>query len=264
MPTLITQAGQWVDAAGNVHGPARFAPGDTPVPGENVGVITGVSRTTHSGNLVLTSALNGTPSNPTIIDNLDITGCLVTSGNNIQNIHVRNVRVLMGPDPNPGTTTDHVGVKLWGLGKSNVIIEDFEVAPTHPSAGVYGVYAWDATFRRFYVHDCVDLLSINHQNAVFEGGVIERSRWFAVDPRQSDGTHNDCIQAHGGSGHVFRDMVIDSGLGPVSGRTDGAVGGNFGLLMTNTTQSPGSSCSGSRSRATPTPTSRPATSARAP
>lgn len=214
----------------------RFNPGDTPVAGENVGVITGVNRSTHSGDLVLTSAMNGTPSNPTIIENLDITGVLRTSGNNIQNIHIRNVRILMGPDPNPGTTTDHVGVKLWGTGKSNVVVEDFEVAPTHPSVGVYGVYAWDATLRRFYVHDCTDLLSLNNQHAVFEGGLIERSRHWLVDPRHSNGpAHNDAVQIHGGGGHVLRDMVIDSGVGPDATRGDGDVGGNFGILMTNGT-----------------------------
>lgn len=175
----------------------------------------------HEGNLTATS--------DTVYEGLTITGWF--SFGNASNVTIRDCVILGGPDQNPTQSGNWPCVRAWGTG-TNRRIEFCEIAPSHPGARVYGIHGWNFTAHRCWLHDCVDSFVTAQGNTLIEGCYIEKSRWYATDPNQTDGTHNDLCQAEGGSNHVLRGNVFDAGPGPDASRSNGGYGANFAILGT--------------------------------
>lgn len=165
------------------------------------------------------------------VDRLIITG-YATRGN-AAGMTIQDSKILVGADPSPSATGNWPAFRAWGTG-TNTVMQFCEIAPSNPGARVYGAHIWDATVKRCYIHDCVDSFVTSAQNTLIEGNYIEKARWYAVDPNQVDGTHNDLIQAQGGSNHVIRGNYFDAGVHTVSSRNSdpNGYGANFGILGT--------------------------------
>lgn len=225
---------------------ARFDPlGNTrPIGGESVGVIPGISRTTVNGNLILDSTYSGTGDNPTVIENLDVTGYVSTT--TASNIVVRNVKARGGPPVTssgaamvPPQTGNYPLFRFWGTG-TNVVFEDFEADPSDPSLYTYGIHMSQfVTLRRFWVHDCTDgIVTFGPNGSRQEGGLVNRMRWYQNDPNQASSsdpnTHNDPWQAEGGGGtlgHKAFGVEYDISPGP-SGRLSTGFGSGYSVLGT--------------------------------
>lgn len=189
--------------------------------------VTEAQMTNYAGSF--TNVQNGD-----VIDRLIITGYV--SLGNTSNTTLRDSKVLVGADPNPTSLGNWPAVRCWGTG-TNRRVEFTEIAPSAPGARIYGIHGWDFAAHRNYIHDCVDSFVTSAQNTLIEGNYIEKSRWYAVDPNQVDGTHNDQDQAQGGSNHVVRGNYFDAGVYTVASRNadPNGYGANFGILGTQDT-----------------------------
>jgi hypothetical protein len=177
----------------------------------------------------LTNVTNGET-----VDRLIITG--YATRNTANNVTFEDCKILVGADPSPSSTGNWPAFRAWGTA-TGTVIQFCEIAPSHPGARVYGIHGWDMTARRNYIHDCVDSFVTSAQNTLIEGNYIEKARWYAVDPNQVDGTHNDMIQAQGGGNHVVRGNYFDAGVYTVASRNadPNGYGANFGILGTQDT-----------------------------
>ena len=163
------------------------------------------------------------------LDRLAITGWVNA---NASNFTLRESLVLVGPESAPGTTTPTPALRTWTNGVSGTRFEFVEVAPSHPSVGLYGFHGFDGVLSRVHIHDATDLAVLFKQNVQVLGCLLERSRWWAVDPRQVDGSHNDIMQIEGGTTFLIRGSALDAGIGPDAARADGDPGANFAILAT--------------------------------
>lgn len=134
-----------------------------------------------------------------------------------KNAHVEDCIVLGGPAPVAGTTYPLIKALNGNL---NTVIEFTEIRPSHPSVDVYGVQGGDITFRRSKVTGVVDAFSINgsssagarHKIVVIEDSLIKDLPFYASDPRQVDGSHNDGIQGAGVLDLTVRGTAIHGGV----------------------------------------------------
>lgn len=168
------------------------------------------------------------------IDRLIITGYVQRGNTN--GMTIQDSKILVGADPSPGSVGNWPAVRCWGTG-TNTLIQFCEIAPSNPGARVYGIHGWDFHAYRCHIHDCVDSFVTSGQNTLIEGCYIEKARWYAVDPNQTDGTHNDEDQLQGGSNHIKRGNFYDAGVHTVASRTSdpNGYGANFGILGTQDT-----------------------------
>lgn len=218
----------------------RFNPyGSTrPVGGETVGVIPGINRATHTGNLIVDSSYSGTVANPTIIENLDVTGYVSTTTGS--NVILRNIKARGGTPPlTPPQTGNYPLFRFWGTG-TNVVVEDIEADPSVQTVYTYGIHMSQfVTVKRFWIHDCVDgIVTYGNNGSLQLGGLVNNVRWFTNDPNQvgsSDpNTHNDPWQIQGGggaAGHKAFGVEYDLSPGP-NGRASTGYGSGFSNLGT--------------------------------
>lgn len=184
----------------------------------------GTLTTTHVGNLVITTP--GT----TITDTL-VTGWVEVRA---ANVTLRNVKIEVGAalmgSYNPPT---QAGIFcLFGYG--GLVFENVEIAPTNPTVNTYGIIGAGFTAKDVWIHDVVDGIQVNTANGgpiTVLGGLIEKLRWYSVDPRQTNGAHSDAIQIILGTGHVIRGVVIRLGNGPAARTVEGAYSGGFSVII---------------------------------
>lgn len=74
-----------------------------------------------------------------------------------------------------------------------------------------GIQGRDISVFRCDISGYVDGIGLQGENGRVEGCWIHDLVWFAWDPAQSDGSHNDGIQIHNGTNHVVRGNSIEMG-----------------------------------------------------
>lgn len=156
----------------------------------NTGVPDGTSLYPIDNNLIIT-----TPG--TVIDGADIRGF----------VHVRAPSVTIRRSYIRGgvTTFDQALVNVTTPGAS-LVLEDSTLIPQNPSYHIDGVRGSNFVVRRVEIAGTVDGVFIyGPPSDINSGGNVrvERSwlhgfRFYANDPRQSDGSHNDAVQVLGG------------------------------------------------------------------
>jgi hypothetical protein len=79
-----------------------------------------------------------------------------------------------------------------------ITLQDIEVAPSNPSAGIDGMWLANTNVYRAHVHGGVDGIK-TFGNVLIEDSYIHSMQWFANDPNQGGGeTHNDGVQSWNG------------------------------------------------------------------
>lgn len=186
--------------------------------------LSGPTPNTHTGNLVIT-----TPG--TVIQDTVVTGWVEVRA---PNVTLRNVKILVGAAL-MGSYSPPTQAGIFCLfGHSGLVFENVEIAPTNPTVDTYGIIGAGFTAKDIWIHDVVDGIQVNTANGgpiTVLGGLIEKLRWYSVDPRQSNGAHSDGIQFILGTGHVVRGLIIRLGNGPAARTVEGAYAGGFGIII---------------------------------
>lgn len=121
---------------------------------------------------------------------------------NYSNTVVRDCLIEVGAAPTYGTSK--FGVSVFGTSGTNRLIEHVEIRPSVPSVDIYGISGWGYTAQRNVIVDVVDAFNIHRSasgsvhSAQILGNYVE-CLFYATDPRQVDGSHNDFVQAFSGS-----------------------------------------------------------------
>lgn len=194
-------------SAGSSGGGAAGSGGSTAsLPGpSSTGVPPGTKLTLLTGNLVVDAAWmkahpTGLPpgAGAGVIEGQDIHGTVKIT---VPGVTLRKCRVR-GPDTPPAksTWTSLVWVTVGSAAKDEhdaVLIEDCEIAPTHPAASINGLYGRNFTARRNNIHRSVDGLGLEYFTRIESSWVHDLS-YFDDDglPSHPDGTHNDAVQLH--------------------------------------------------------------------
>lgn len=180
----------------------------------NTGVPSGTTLTAQSGNITVTVA-------GTIVQNLDLQGKVIIKA---ANVTVRRCRIkgIAGGDQGADGLVDCRDAAAIGT-----LVEDCELAPTTPSYMWNSVMGHDVTVRRCNMYGTTDSVGIYNTNApgqpitsVVEDSYMHDYVWWANDPYQTDGTHNDGLEIQGGTDLVMRRNNIDWQMDATKG--DGA------------------------------------------
>jgi hypothetical protein len=158
--------------------PAVARPAGRPGPA-NTGVPAGTPLTVVNGDVTVTT-------NGTVIDGKDIKGALIIRASN-----VTVTRSLI----EGSAASDSVVV----AGGSGILLQDDEVAVTHPTVSHDAMSVHNATLNRLNIHGGVDGMKLG-SNSTVENCWIHGLNYFASDPAQHGGpTHNDAIQIMSGT-----------------------------------------------------------------
>lgn len=184
---------------------------DKPGP-TNTGILPGVSLTTSSGNITVTS--------PNVtLENLDIFGKVTIQA---ANCIIRNCRIR-GLNSSPGSS-DAFLVSCTSGSCVNALIEDCTFVPDYPHWNWdSGVSGHDYTIRRCDISGVVDGLNVYNTSAsqpyasnviIDQNWIHDLGQWSAatggvVHPSDTV-THNDGIQHQGGYGTLMRGNTIDA------------------------------------------------------
>lgn len=136
-----------------------------------------------------------------VISGLNITGVVRPDNPGI----MRDCRILGGPAPEYGNSHTLVDVR-----HSNIDVpfrfEFVSLEPSDRSVDIYGFEYGGIDAYRCSIVGTVDAASVHgigswpntiHRVVKFHACRFDDSPFYAVDPRQTDGSHNDFIQAHG-------------------------------------------------------------------
>ena len=189
--------------------PTTKPPGSGRPGAGNTGVPAGVTLRRHDGELVVTQP-------GTVIDALDIHGFLKIKASNVT---VRR-SIVRG-----GVATNAIGLITTYPGIRNLVIEDSELVPEHPSVWLDGVKGHNFTARRLNVHDTTDGFGVHDitnsngpANVVIERNWVHDLSYFSPDPTHADNhTHNDGIQIHGNSNIRITGNTISATVSQASG-----------------------------------------------
>lgn len=117
---------------------------------------------------------------------------------------VRDCLIMGGPTPY-NQTLNLVDTRSLGI-TTPVRIEHTTLSPSHRSVDIYGVAYGHIDAYRCLIEGVVDGASVHGAGTWpatidrvvrFRACMFTDSPWYADDPRQVDGSHNDFIQAHG-------------------------------------------------------------------
>ncbi|PID98818.1 hypothetical protein CSA80_03860 [Candidatus Saccharibacteria bacterium] len=162
-----------------------------PEPNVNVGVYPTVARTAYTGPTTIT-----TPG--TVVEDKDITQYITV---NAPDVTFRNCYFSAGGDLNHGGMVDCKTANC-----SNIRFYRCTFIPSTCSDRRDAVYGHDYTIERCHIEHTVDGLAVVNQHAAAVnvrvlGNWIGNLSWYADDRgAHADGTHNDCIQMHSGTG----------------------------------------------------------------
>ena len=177
------------------------------------------STTGTQGTLTPYSGTYTTSADNEVIENLDIDGRLIIQHSGVT---VRNCRITSATPP--GGTTSWPIVQMWQTHTTPTLVIDCEIdASGFPVVGsTEGAAGVDFIMRRCNIHGTVDGVKANYGSVTVEGCWIHDLPWYAVDPTQVDGSHNDGIQGIGSTGQttagfVFRGNSIECGENGTSG-----------------------------------------------
>lgn len=118
---------------------------------------------------------------------------------------LRDCLILGGPAAAYGSTLNHIDLRSPSIDVP-VRIEHTTVDPSHRSVDSYGMGHGNLDAYRVKIIGCVDGASVHGTGswpntvmrvARFRACYFGDSPFYPVDPRQTDGSHNDFIQAHG-------------------------------------------------------------------
>jgi hypothetical protein len=161
--------------------PMTVEPGGQPSRG-NTGVPAGTRLTRHYGDITVTRP-------GTVIDSLDVHGFITVRA---ANVVIKN-SIIRG-----GTATNYRGV-ITNYGFSNLVVQDSEIIPAHPTVYQDGVKGSNFTLRRVYITGNVDSVKIQGSNVTIESSLLENTTYYLHDPAQGGGpSHNDNVQIQGG------------------------------------------------------------------
>jgi hypothetical protein len=170
-------------AAAPAAPPAPPAPPSAKPSLDNTGIPAGTHLTQHNGDITITQP-------GTVIDSMDVHGFITVRA---ANVVIKN-SIIRG-----GTATGNRGV-ITNYGFSNLLVQDSEIIPAHPTVWQDGVKGSDFTLRRVYVTGNVDSVKIQGNNVTVESSLLENTTYYSSDPNQGGGpTHNDNIQIQEGS-----------------------------------------------------------------
>ncbi len=185
-------SGKFVDRDFLVYG--EYSPGpDTTGP---VGVLT-----PHSGDIT-------TSSDGQVIEGLDVDGRIIVQHHGVL---IRNCHVRSSPPPGDGATGQTwTGIQLWSRSSPVTRIVDCEIeASAYPVVGsTEAVGGYDFIIERCNIHGFVDGIKTNFGNAQVLGCWVHDLPWYAFDPVQTDGSHNDGVQGIGSSGQTDGPVIV--------------------------------------------------------
>jgi hypothetical protein len=175
--------------------PATHSPTATPTvrrggkPGlTNTGVPAGTKLT-----VVVGDQAYDTPNQ--VISGLDIHGFVQIRA---KNVTIKNSIIRGGSNPPCNSAV----VWIRADSSASATIEDTEIAPSHPSPCLDGVWATNAKLIRMNIHGAVDGVKA-YDNVTLEDSYVHDLSWFASDPNQGGGaTHNDDVQTYEGNEHI--------------------------------------------------------------
>lgn len=136
-----------------------------------------------------------------VLDRLNITGRFMANNQ----CTLRDSVVRGGPSPTYGQTNAHASARLSGTG-APMRFEHVLISPSHRDVDSYGFEWGGIDAYRCRIEGVVDGASVhgsgswpNTINKIvrFHACMFMDSPFYPTDPRQSDGSHNDFIQAHG-------------------------------------------------------------------
>lgn len=136
-----------------------------------------------------------------VLDRLNITGRWLANNP----CTLRDSQILGGPAPTYGTTHAHASARLSGT-EMPMRFEHVKIAPSHRTVDSYGFEWGGIDAYRCQIIGVIDGASVhgsgtwpNTINKIvrFHACAFADSPFYATDPRQTDGSHNDFIQAHG-------------------------------------------------------------------
>lgn len=170
---------------------------DEKVPGpDNTGILPGSELEDIHGDLNITK--------PGVYENLDVHGFVNVRAANVE---IRNCRIRGGQANNW-----HGLIHATNKAVSNLLIENVELVPEHPSYWLTGVLGHDYTARYVNVYQTVDGFGVYNThnkggptNVTIEYCYCHHLAYYSPDPTHGDNrSHNDCIQIQGGSGTIVR------------------------------------------------------------
>lgn len=186
----------------------------------------GLYRPTTS---VVDGDLNITTDNQTFEDVL-VRGQIYDRANGTR---LKNVRVTMeyGRNENYSPPTQAGIFTLYDT--TGKVYEHLDIDPANPTVDTYGIIGNGYTLIHADIKKCVDSLHINDTFVApvnVWGSYLHDPRWYAVDPRQSDGSHSDLCQLFYGQVN-FHGTVFHTGDTPVNARTDGCDSAGYAILV---------------------------------
>ncbi|CAA9341127.1 MAG: CBM57 [uncultured Frankineae bacterium] len=173
--------------------PSPPAAGGRPGP-DNTGVPAGTELRRHDGDLTIT-----TPG--AVYDRLDIRGFVI----------------VKAPDVTIRRSVIRGGVARFSRGlvtnttstATDLVVEDSDIYPAHPSVWLDGVKGANFTLRRVDVRGTVDNVKVHGNNVVIEDSWLHDSKHYSSDPHQGGRpSHNDGVQVLGGRNLRIRDNTI--------------------------------------------------------
>lgn len=207
---VLTSTGKWRTDA-NIE---EVSPRDLLVYGNyrpdasTTGVLPGTTLTPHSGNL-------STSATGQVIENLDIDGRLIITHSGVT---VRNCRINGGVVPTYAADTSYGSIRAWSPASPKTTIIDCTIFTPSPNVNATcAIQTRDCDIIRCNIYGTVDGVKAQSGNVGVYGCWIHDLPRFDVDPRQTDGSHNDGIQCEGGGGsYVFRGNSIEMGRSATS------------------------------------------------
>lgn len=146
-------------------------------------------------------SLTNVPYDGYVFDRLAITGQFRPNRSCV----LRDCLILGGPAPNPGQDWALVDTRSLSI-TTPVRVEHSTLSPSHRSVDLYGFKWGHVDAYRCLIEGVVDggsphgsgqWPSTIHREVRYRACMFTDSPWYEHDPRQTDGSHNDFIQAHG-------------------------------------------------------------------
>ncbi len=154
--------------------------------GSNTGVPAGVALTVVTGDQTYSRAGQ-------VVNGLDVHGFVRITAHNVV---IKN-SIIRGGTPRCNSAV------LFITDSGSATVEDSEIAPSHPSPCLDGVWATNTTLLRMDIHGAVDGVKAFDHVTLQDSYIHDLSR-FASDPNQGGGpTHNDAVQTYEGNQHIF-------------------------------------------------------------
>lgn len=122
---------------------------------------------------------------------------------NTNNVTVRKCRIRGYKN---SASTSLPFVRLYQTGVTGTVLEDCTISPdsANREVGQNAVQGFGFTARRCQVTGVVDgFVLMNGDPVIIEACYVNNLIYYAVDPAQTDGSHNDCVQVEGGIGHTI-------------------------------------------------------------